>query len=244
MNVSSFSADNTFKVECTQINGENCSICSDCFTCTARILKTPCNHLFHVSCLKKWLQTSLLERNVEGCPLCRTKLNGAEEKIQKFENLLSKYGDCSSLVIANKAIEEWNEAETGYEGIIHFVELCMHNSQLSDVSQDVSILRKSINSMLIQGIVKREISIKGQPDMIRFEVAQKWLELCQQGSEAYTQRSPANKASAIDYIYANLQFGRQCGLDNQVDLLLTQLETLEAQETGLQLTNSSWCSVL
>ena len=84
--------------------------------------------------------------------------------------------------------------------------------------------------------MKDKIPISDQPDRIRFEVAHEWLKLCQQGSEAFTQRSPVNKAVIISYIRGNLQYGRQCGLGHQVDLLLSDLDILA---TGLQLTNSS-----
>ena len=228
MNVSSFS-ENSFKVECTRVSGESCPVCIESFSNIDRILKTPCAHLYHVHCLKQWLKTSLYERNVENCAMCRTTLNGLEKKLEKLEKLLCKYNNCCSLVTANKAIDEWDVVEVGYEAIIHFVELCMKNSQVLDSPQDMDTLRKKVDKILIQGIVKNQIPICDQPDTIRFEVAHEWLKLCQQGSEAFTQRSPLNKAELINYIRGNLQTGRRCGFDQRVNELGSELNRLLIQ---------------
>lgn len=228
MNISYFS-DNLFKVECTQVSDESCPVCIESFSRTDRILKTPCTHLYHVHCLKQWLQTSLYERNVESCAVCRTTFNGLEKKLEKLEKLLCKYDNCCSLDTANKAIDEWDVTEIGYEDIIHFVELCMKNSQVLDNSQDMDTLRKKVDNILIEGIVKDEIPIDDQPDRIRFEVAHECLKVYQQGSEMFTQLSPFNKKRYISYIRRNLQYGRQCGLDQRVDELESELIRLLMQ---------------
>ena len=143
MNISYFS-DNLLKVECTQVSDESCPVCIESFSNTDRILKTPCTHLYHVHCLKQWLQNSLYERNVESCAVCRTAFNGLEKKLEKLEKLLCKYDNCRSLNTANKAIDEWDVTEIGYEAIIHFVELCMKDSQVLDNSKDMDTLRKKL----------------------------------------------------------------------------------------------------
>ena len=228
MNISYFS-DNLLKVECTQVSDESCPVCIESFSNTDRILRTPCTHLYHVHCLKQWLQNSLYERNVESCAVCRTTFNGLEKKIEKLEKLLCKYDNCFSLDTANKAIDEWDVTEIGYEAIIHFVELCMKNSRVLDNSKDMDTLRKKVDNILIEGIVKDEIPIDDQPDRIRFEVAHECLKLCQQGSEKFTQLSLYNKKGYISYIRRNLQYGRQCGLDQRVDELESELIRLLTQ---------------
>lgn len=45
-----------------------CSICLDTVTTNGPLLKTPCNHVFHQECLRKW------RRNT--CPLCRQEVRG------------------------------------------------------------------------------------------------------------------------------------------------------------------------
>ena len=40
----------------------------DSFLKTVRYMKTPCNHMFHIDCLTKWMQSKLV------CPYCRSTL--------------------------------------------------------------------------------------------------------------------------------------------------------------------------
>lgn len=44
---------------------KNCCICWESFSGPGDILRTPCNHFFHASCLTKWCQGH------QDCPLCR-----------------------------------------------------------------------------------------------------------------------------------------------------------------------------
>ncbi|KAG6533829.1 hypothetical protein ZIOFF_007707 [Zingiber officinale] len=45
-----------------------CFICLEDFGMSAQVLAMPCSHLFHATCLKKWLEKSC------SCPLCRFSL--------------------------------------------------------------------------------------------------------------------------------------------------------------------------
>ncbi|KAG6538151.1 hypothetical protein ZIOFF_003262 [Zingiber officinale] len=47
---------------------DSCSICLEDFGTATPVLAMPCSHLFHVACLKKWLEQSC------SCPLCRFSL--------------------------------------------------------------------------------------------------------------------------------------------------------------------------
>ena len=223
------SSSNNFNMEHAQAIDKESSVCYEGFSPTSRILKTPCKHLFHEDCLREWFKTELADRRVEDCPYCRKEMNGFEKKLSESEKLLHKYGNCNSLAIANRAIDEWNKAETSYEAIIYFAELCLYNSKESDDSEDANTLQKRINDIRIHGIIKNAIPIAGQPDMIRFEVAHKWLELWQQGDEIFTQRSPEDKAGLIGYIRGNLKYGCKCGLDQRVDELEHGLNKLLIQ---------------
>lgn len=46
----------------------NCSICLDEMKCEgSEVIRTPCGHVYHESCIFRWLDNS------DSCPLCRTK---------------------------------------------------------------------------------------------------------------------------------------------------------------------------
>ena len=45
-----------------------CPTCLESFTSSCEISSTPCGHVFHTKCIKKWLETS--NRN-QYCPQCR-----------------------------------------------------------------------------------------------------------------------------------------------------------------------------
>ncbi len=147
ININAF-RDNTFKVDKVkhaQITDNKCPICCKRFSRTARLVKTPCHHVFHVHCLNLWLQKGLSDLSVKTCPVCRSELNDLREKLNDFISLLKKYGNCHSLDSANRAVKEWNITETCYEALYHFVQLCRHNNQGPDDSQFVNILRTIIH---------------------------------------------------------------------------------------------------
>ncbi|WP_252177397.1 RING finger domain-containing protein [Endozoicomonas sp. 4G] len=150
--------DNALRVdkeEPTGIIGAECTICKEQFVRTSNIVKTPCNHLYHVDCLHQWLKNREQHRSIRNCPTCRTELNDLSKKLDDFSKkrndfliklndfnkLLRKYGGYLSLAIAKRAVNEWNKAETSYEALCHFVQFCRHNSQASDDSQFVKLLR-------------------------------------------------------------------------------------------------------
>merc|ERR1719330_786941 len=49
-----------------------CCICFDQFSSRKRIVRTPCHHYLHRSCLELWVRASCT------CPICRTNLEEAE----------------------------------------------------------------------------------------------------------------------------------------------------------------------
>ncbi|WP_252177399.1 RING finger domain-containing protein [Endozoicomonas sp. 4G] len=147
--------DNALRVdkeEPTNIIGAECAICQDQFVRTSNIVKTPCKHLYHVHCLHQWLKNKKSDDSIRTCPTCRAELISLREKLNDFNQLLIKYDDCHSLATAERAVNEWNEAETSYETLYHFVQFCRHSSQASDDSQFVKLLRR-----LIHPVTKAEI---------------------------------------------------------------------------------------
>lgn len=64
------------------MNTKCISVCDqtiDCAICIAPVLlgtKTPCGHVFHNRCIKRWLGTTLLKYKDSGtCPLCRNEIS-------------------------------------------------------------------------------------------------------------------------------------------------------------------------
>ena len=47
---------------------DECSICLEKFNIDEEVFKTPCNHMFHVTCLTEWLYKN------KTCPICRYDL--------------------------------------------------------------------------------------------------------------------------------------------------------------------------
>ncbi|WP_252177415.1 RING finger domain-containing protein [Endozoicomonas sp. 4G] len=143
------------KEEPAHIIGAECSVCKELFVNTSNIVKTPCNHLYHVDCLNQWLKKREQDCSVRNCPTCRTKLNAFSKKLNDFNKLLRKYDGCHSLAIAKRAFNEWNKAETSYASLYHFIQFCRHSSQASDDSQFVKLLRRLINP--VNPVTKAEI---------------------------------------------------------------------------------------
>ncbi|WP_257287766.1 RING finger domain-containing protein [Endozoicomonas sp. SESOKO2] len=144
------------KEEPAHIIDAECAVCKEQFERTSNIVKTPCNHLYHVDCLKQWLNKRQQDASIINCPTCRIELNALSKKLNDFNQLLRKYDGCHSLAIAERAVNEWNKAETGYETLYHFIQFCRHNSQASDDSQFVKILGR-----LVHLVTKAEIHHHG-----------------------------------------------------------------------------------
>ena len=61
--------------EITQFNNilykenDGCVICLDNFKTDEKIIKLPCNHIYHPECIQDWLKNNIT------CPLCRNELS-------------------------------------------------------------------------------------------------------------------------------------------------------------------------
>ncbi|WP_422474615.1 RING finger domain-containing protein [Endozoicomonas sp. ALB032] len=151
------------KHESRQIIGAECAICKEQFERSSNIVKTPCNHLYHVDCLNQWLKKRKQDRAIQDCPTCRTQLYGLRKKLNDFNKLLRKYDGCHSLATAKRAFKELNIAETSFATFYHFLQYCRHSSQTSDDSKFKNILRS-----FIRPVIKAEIHHDGKVNSATF----------------------------------------------------------------------------
>ncbi|WP_422137545.1 RING finger domain-containing protein [Endozoicomonas sp. ALC020] len=151
------------KHESSQIIGAECAVCKEQFERSSNIVKTPCNHLYHVDCLSQWLQNRYQSRAIQDCPTCRTRIIGLTTKLYHFNKLLRKYDGYHSLATARRAANELNTEETNFATFYHFIQYCRHSSQASDDSKFLTILRS-----FIRPEVKVEIRHDGKVNSATF----------------------------------------------------------------------------
>ncbi|XP_031637555.1 uncharacterized protein LOC116349987 [Contarinia nasturtii] len=53
-----------------------CAICADIFDAQNNVCATRCGHVYHESCLRKWLLTQTRQEIPNTCPKCRTTIRG------------------------------------------------------------------------------------------------------------------------------------------------------------------------
>ena len=70
---------------------DECTICLDEFTHGVRCRQLPCDHVFHSTCIAKWL----IERSAV-CPLCKLDLYEEEEVVEDEENTNDNSGEESA----------------------------------------------------------------------------------------------------------------------------------------------------
>lgn len=64
----SASISSVLSTETRESHEDTKSKIEETITKTVRYMKTPCNHLFHIQCLTRWMQSKLV------CPYCRSTL--------------------------------------------------------------------------------------------------------------------------------------------------------------------------
>jgi hypothetical protein len=110
---------------------DTCSICyDDMFRKT--VLYTPCGHIFHNNCLKKWMETL---KNPVTCPCCRTPIPG----LLKYKYIyLGQYDDDLDVIFTNlNQFQEDNIIRESIfeeirEGISHFIPHTDENNTIRD----------------------------------------------------------------------------------------------------------------
>lgn len=60
-----------------QLKSNSHDVCAICYMQMKNAIVTPCSHLFHASCLKKWLYVQ------DRCPLCSSKITSKESNENK-----------------------------------------------------------------------------------------------------------------------------------------------------------------
>lgn len=75
---------------------ETCSICQDEYKKKNTILILPCNHAFHLKCLKPWLKKNA------NCPICRDNIKNHFENLKN--NLIEKIEKSTNINELNKII--------------------------------------------------------------------------------------------------------------------------------------------
>ena len=72
-----------------------CNIClNDFISDDPKIVETPCNHSFHLECIKTWLDTPATK-----CPLCRFSFTDLEKNLSEGRSF-----DCSSMINFSKTL--------------------------------------------------------------------------------------------------------------------------------------------
>jgi len=75
----------TYDKNLNSIGEDNCAICIERILNGVLVLKLPCNHIFHETCIKKWININITSPK---CPSCNDDIQGHLEKNR--EDLLRK----------------------------------------------------------------------------------------------------------------------------------------------------------
>jgi hypothetical protein len=93
---------------------ETCSICMEKYKKNDSVIQLDCDHIFHKSCLKTWLQ------NHNTCPVCRYDIKNKFEEYKMLINKLAMYQSIINIIpnilLHNPPDEEENEENSGLFG--------------------------------------------------------------------------------------------------------------------------------
>ena len=133
----------------------SCSTCLECFFPSSDVSTTPCGHLFHTKCIKRWFQAN----DTNTCPHCRNDVNSglihkvyfsaaepdndsAQKLLETIFNIAFSDENCHDEII--KMLEEnvWlktNKEELGNSKNNDFTSKCSTCLESFSPSSDVSI---------------------------------------------------------------------------------------------------------
>ena len=83
------------------MSDDMCSICMDNYTDDDSIFQTTCSHIFHLTCLDRWIQTGAIS-----CPLCRH--NNIGECCRRIQTLSLPNTDVSNLNIDENNLGQYS----------------------------------------------------------------------------------------------------------------------------------------
>ena len=93
---------------------ETCSICMEKYIKNDSVIQLECDHMFHKSCLKIWLQ------NHNTCPVCRYDIKNKFEEYKMLINKLAMYQSIINIIptilLHNPPDEEDNDENSGIFG--------------------------------------------------------------------------------------------------------------------------------
>ena len=124
-----------------------CATCLEPCTSNCNISTTPCGHVFHFQCIKKWYWTRIEERNFQkNCPKCR--------KSFPFHHMVKTYFSQSDENPLNDALEEseskckeLRKSKENLEKEIH--ELKIENAKIVENEEKWKIEKKEIKDHLL-----------------------------------------------------------------------------------------------
>lgn len=64
----------------SEYENKSCSICLEEYENEDKILKYPCEHIFHQYCIETWIQTVVSKSNTPSCPNCRDIIKYTNKK--------------------------------------------------------------------------------------------------------------------------------------------------------------------
>ncbi|WP_419533240.1 RING finger domain-containing protein [Endozoicomonas sp.] len=227
------------RVEKPDSDKNECPVCIGEFL-DRKLIETDCNHLFHASCLKTWLNTKVEGGIVNNCPLCRRniytlraalnrlQLDDVEDQLavacidkakQALEEYLNGNKDTSlDFIRINIQIALDNGLESEAEPLVIRCKLEMAKEALENYlngNKDTSLDFIRIN---LQIALDNGLEAEAKPMMIRCR-----LEMAKEALENYLN---GNKDTSLDFIRINLQIASDNGLEAEARPFLERLSKL------------------
>lgn len=120
-----------------------CSVCFDAINSTESVDATKCGHLFHRTCILKWLHTNRIAK--KGCPVCR--------RLIKSETLITVYPQLNAIEGKPKNIDVINDFDVLVKQLNIKNDLldsmreenCQLSNRLTELNETIDIYRQMHN---------------------------------------------------------------------------------------------------
>ena len=128
-----------------------CSICLESFTLTSDIYTTPCGHVFHYECIRKWLESESHQLGIQNCPQCREKCAINETiRLCFSENdlALDENNSCTQLQSENLRLQQEVIALKSREVDANqrYVDKLLNQDLLDQIQENMNLL-KEVNAL-------------------------------------------------------------------------------------------------